>query len=70
MTSSDTYAIILDTWKVNAEERCFLFIKKTYKKILPRFGGRKLITKKISSWLYMPKIKKINGILTMVAPST
>jgi hypothetical protein len=70
MNSSATYAIILDTRKVNAEEICFLSLSKTDKKILPRFGGRKIKTKKNVDWLYMPKIKKINGILTVVAPST
>ena len=55
---------------MNAEARCYLFISKTCKNILPRFGGRKLKAEKIVDWLYMPKIKKINVILTMVTPRT
>jgi hypothetical protein len=32
---------------VNAEARCYLFIRTIENNILPRFGGRKLKTKKI-----------------------
>jgi hypothetical protein len=70
MISNATYEIILATRKVNATARCCLFIRNMYKKILPRFGGRKIKTKKIVGCLYMPKIKKINGILIMVSPRT
>jgi hypothetical protein len=70
MKSSVTYEIILDTKKVNVEARCFLSLVKKDKKKLPRFTGRKIKTKKNVDWLYMPKIKKINGILTVAAPST
>jgi len=70
MTSNVTYATILNTREVNGEERCFIFISKIDKKILPRFGGRKIKTKKIVDLIYMPKIKKINGILTMATPRT
>jgi hypothetical protein len=31
---------------VNVEEICYLSISKTDRKVLPRFGGRKIKTKK------------------------
>jgi hypothetical protein len=59
-----------DTRQVNEKERCCLSLSKTDNKILPRFGGRKIKTKKNVDWTYMPKVKKINGILIVVSPST
>jgi len=70
MTLTTTYEKILDTRQVNMEARCCLFVRKKNKNISPSIGGTKVNTKKIVDWLYIPKIKKINGILTMAAPST